>query len=128
MIYREYGKTGKKISAIGFGGMRFDKPHDFDESAEMMLHALDNGINYFDTATFYFKGKSEEIFGRAYPELKKTGKEFYFSTKSMAKDISGVRTDLEGSLRRMKVDSLISFTSGVCFLLKIIQPEKPRVS
>lgn len=109
LIYREYGKTGKMISAVGFGGMRFEKPHDFDESAEMLVHALDKGINYFDTATFYFKGKSEEIFGRALPELKKSGKDFYFSTKSMAKDPDGVRTDLEYSLKRMKVDSLDFF-------------------
>lgn len=106
MIYRDYGKTGKKISAVGFGGMRFKRPDDFDKSAEMMIHALDQGINYFDTATFYFKGKSEEIFGHARKELEKTGKDFYYSTKSMAKDASGVRVDLEHSLRRMKVDSI----------------------
>ena len=30
MLYKQYGKTGKKISAIAFGGMRFDKPEDID--------------------------------------------------------------------------------------------------
>ena len=65
MIYREYGKTGKKVSAIGFGGMRFANPKDLDASAEMMVYALEKGINYFDTAPMYFNGKSEEIFGHA---------------------------------------------------------------
>ncbi|HAK45337.1 MAG TPA: aldo/keto reductase [Spirochaeta sp.] len=115
MIYREYGETGEKISAVGFGGMRFEKPHDYDVSAEMMVHALKRGINYFDTATFYFKGKSEEIFGHARAELEKTGKDFYYSTKSMAKDAEGVRIDLEHSLKRMKVD-YIDFFNVWCVL------------
>ena len=89
--------------------MRFERPDDFDRSAEMMVHALEKGINYFDTATFYFKGKSEEIFGRARRELEKTGKDFYYSTKSMAKDPAGVRKDLEHSLKRMQVDSIDFF-------------------
>ncbi|MDC7225436.1 MAG: aldo/keto reductase [Spirochaetales bacterium] len=115
MIYREYGKTGKKISAVGFGGMRFERPDDFDRSAEMLVHALNKGINYFDTATFYFKGKSEEIFGHARSELVRTGKNFYYSTKSMAKDRESVRIDVEHSLKRMKVDS-IDFLHVWCVL------------
>ncbi len=115
MIYREYGKTGKRISSIGFGGMRFEKPHDYDESAELLVYALEHGINYFDTATFYFKGKSEEIFGHARNELERTGKDFYYSTKSMAKDPAGVRKDIEHSLVRMKVD-FIDFYHLWCVL------------
>jgi len=106
MIYREYGKTGKKISAVGFGGMRFEKPNETDESAELLLHAYDKGINYFDTAPFYFKGKSEKIFGRAIPELKRAGGDFYISTKSMAKDVDSLRLDLEKSMERLGVDKI----------------------
>ncbi|MDC7124005.1 MAG: aldo/keto reductase [Spirochaetales bacterium] len=109
MIYREYGKTGKKISAIGFGGMRFDNPNDLDKSAEMLVYALDNGINYFDTAPYYFKGKSEKVYGSALPELKKAGKDFYFSTKSMGKDIDTVRKDLDKSLERLNCDCVDFF-------------------
>ncbi len=115
MIYREYGNTGKKISAIGFGGMRFDKPNDFESSAEILLYALEKGINYFDTAPFYFKGKSEKIFGLAYPELKKTGKDFYYSTKSMAKDRDELRIDLEHTLERLNID-IIDFYHVWCVL------------
>ena len=81
MIYRDYGKTGKKISAIGFGGMRFDNPEDYDFSAEMLLYALENGISYFDTAPFYFGEKSEEIFGHARAEMLKTEKSFIFQPR-----------------------------------------------
>jgi len=115
VIYREYGSTGKKISAVGFGGMRFEKPQDIDASAEMLVYALENGINYFDTATFYFKGKSEMIFGHALPELKKSGKDFYLSTKSMAKSPDELRLDLEKSLERMKTD-FIDFYHVWCVL------------
>lgn len=106
MIYREYGKTGKKISAIGFGGMRFENPNDLERSASMLTYALDCGINYFDTAPYYFMGKSERVFGHAIPELKKTGKDFYISTKSLGKDIDTVRMDLEKSLERLGVDNV----------------------
>ncbi|MBI9106481.1 MAG: aldo/keto reductase [Spirochaetales bacterium] len=106
MIYREYGKTGKKISVVGFGGMRFDLPNETDASAELLLHAFNKGINYFDTAPFYFKGKSEKIFGRAIPELRKAGGDFYISTKSMAKDVDSLRMDLEKSLERLGIDKV----------------------
>lgn len=106
MIYREYGKTGKKVSAIGFGGMRFEEPNNTEGSAELLVHAFEKGINYFDTAPFYFKGKSEKIFGAAVPELRKAGGDFYLSTKSMAKDRDGLRLDLEKSLERLGVDKV----------------------
>ena len=106
MIYREYGKTGTEISVVGFGGMRFEKPDDYDLCAEMLVYALEKGINYFDTAPFYFSGKSEDIFGRALPELKKTGKDFYYSTKTMAASVDKVRIELEKSLQKMGVDAV----------------------
>lgn len=106
MIYREYGRTGKKISAVGFGGMRFENPNETDAAAELLIHARQLGINYFDTAPFYFKGKSEKIFGRAIPELRKAGGDFYISTKSMAPNVDGLRMDLEKSLGRLGVDKI----------------------
>jgi hypothetical protein len=39
MLYKRYGKTGKEISAIGFGGMRFANPEDIDANARIVLHA-----------------------------------------------------------------------------------------
>ena len=51
MLYKEYGKTGKKISAIGFGGMRFKQEEyqngDLSKCAEIVKKAYDLGINYF---------------------------------------------------------------------------------
>ena len=39
MIYREYGQTGKKVSLLGFGGMRFEKIDDHDECVRVMTAA-----------------------------------------------------------------------------------------
>ena len=106
MIYREYGKTGKNVSVLGFGGMRFANPSDIDGSAEMLLHALNQGINYFDTAPGYCGDHSEDIFGAAVTEMKKLGKPFYLSTKSNKADGGEVRRELENSLKRLNVDCI----------------------
>ncbi|MEA1910079.1 MAG: aldo/keto reductase [Spirochaetota bacterium] len=106
MIYREYGNTGEKVSILGFGGMRFENPSDIDGSAEILLHALNSGINYFDTAPNYCGDHSEDIFGAAVKEMKKLDKPFYLSTKSNKADGGDVRRDLENSLSRLNVDKI----------------------
>ena len=70
----------------------------------MVKAAYDAGINYFDTAPGY--GESENLFGRAFKEMKKTRgeKPFYVSTKSMKADPASIRKDLETSLTRMGLD------------------------
>lgn len=117
MIYKEYGKTGINISAIGFGGMRFAKPEDIDKSAEVVKAAYDAGINYFDTAPMYCADKSEGIFGTAIKEMLKTRKErpFYISTKSMKDKPEEVRKELERSLARLGVEA-IDFYHVWCIL------------
>jgi len=51
MQYREYGKTGKKVSALAFGAMRL--PDDEEKAVELLTYGLDKGINYIDTAMMY---------------------------------------------------------------------------
>ena len=53
MYYKEYGRTGKKVSAVGFGGMRFDMSRSIKDNAELVRYANSKGINYFDTAPGY---------------------------------------------------------------------------
>lgn len=102
MLYRDYGKTGCKISAIGFGAMRFAEPQKIDESAELVLYAKEKGINYFDTAPGYCADKSEIIVGSAIKNMKR--EEFFVSTKSGYKTGGEVRKQLETSLQRLNVD------------------------
>ncbi len=111
MIYKEYGKTGIKVSAIGFGGMRFTeqdyKNGNFDNGAELVKAAFDMGINYFDTAPDYCAGNSEKIFGEAFKTMKRS--DFYVSTKCglwNATDADSCRRMVEQSLKNMNVDSI----------------------
>ncbi len=106
MIYNTYGSTGIKVSAIGFGSMRFSDQKNVDACASLVKAAYDKDINYFDTAPGY--GKSEELLGVAFKEMKKTRTEkpFYVSSKSMKADPSEIRRDVETSLKRMNLDYL----------------------
>ena len=80
MNYKEYGKTGKKVSAVGFGGMRFDLTKTIEENAELVRYASAKGINYFDTAPGYCNDLSETIFGEAFKDMPN---QYYVSTKGM---------------------------------------------
>ncbi len=107
MIYRPYGQIGKKISAIGFGGMRFPEPKEIEKSAGLVLHAHEKGITYFDTAPLYCREKSEEIFGRAFKQMPRDS--FVVSTKSFEEDGAKLRTSLEKSLEKMRVEKIDVF-------------------
>jgi uncharacterized protein len=76
MLYRELGMTGEKVSILGFGCMRLPtlgKPNEIDyaAAAELLHTAIDNGVNYVDTAWFYHAenfgqpGASEPFVGEA---------------------------------------------------------------
>lgn len=68
MLYRTVPKTGDRLSALGFGCMRLpSKGRSVDEerAIRQIRHAIDQGVNYFDTAPIYHLGKSEQVLGRA---------------------------------------------------------------
>ena len=104
MLHKSYGKTGKEISVIGCGGMRFTQPENIDANAEIVLHAYRRGINYFDTAPYYCSDKSEDIMGAAIRQMQPGM--FYISTKSSAADGGKLREELERSLKRLDVQSI----------------------
>lgn len=71
MRYRKLGKTNEEVSILGFGCMRFpqiDEKIDEKEATNMIRHAVDNGVNYIDTAYIYHDGESEAFVGRALGE------------------------------------------------------------
>ncbi len=82
MIYKEF--KGKKLSALGMGCMRLpvygeEKIIDEIKTAEMFEYAIQNGVNYFDTAWGYHDGKSELVVGKT---LEKYPREsFYLASK-----------------------------------------------
>ena len=70
MRYRHFGKTGWRVSEIGFGGARFGGLFAQDGGRAMSLRMLDAacdaGINFYDTADMYSQGESEILVGKAF--------------------------------------------------------------
>jgi predicted aldo/keto reductase-like oxidoreductase len=106
MLYREYGNTGKKLSILGFGGMRFKKIDDTAACVRMMVEAARAGVNYFDTAPEYMGTKSETVFGEGFRELRNQGLPFFSATKTVKSDESSIRRELDAQLKRLQVDSV----------------------
>ena len=92
------GKTGLEVSILGFGGIPISRiPRE--QAVEVAKHALDRGINYFDTARAY--GGSESRMGEA---LAGRRSEFYISTKGNRRSADETRRDLETGLSNLGMD------------------------
>ena len=70
MKYRKFGTLDWEASIIGFGCMRFPTGENNgdileQESREMLYYAIDQGVNYLDTAYTYHDGQSERFLGHA---------------------------------------------------------------
>ncbi|MBR2987175.1 MAG: aldo/keto reductase [Clostridia bacterium] len=113
MNYRDFGKTGEKISALGFGCMRFPEYKegeknlvDQDKVDEMIAYAYENGVNYFDTAPYYCNQNSEAALGHA---VKGFRDKILISTKcpiNAGMGADGYRKFLEQSLTRLGTDHI----------------------
>ena len=70
MEYRRLGKSGLKVSALSFGSwVTFSNQLDIDKAKACMTAAYDAGVNFFDNAEVYARGKSETIMGEVLKEL-----------------------------------------------------------
>ena len=98
MEYRILGKSGLKISRLGFGGIPIQR---IDEAgtAPLMRQLLDAGVNYIDTARGYTV--SESYLGEALEGIRE---HFVLATKSMARDKEGMAKDIDISLHNLKTD------------------------
>jgi len=95
---RSLGKTGEKLSTIGFGGIVVDKATS-EEAASRVKEAIDRGINYFDVAPSY--GNAEEMLG---PALKPYRKDVFLACKTGERKKEGARRELEQSLKYLETD------------------------
>ena len=115
MQYRPFGKTGVEVSRLGFGAMRLpiERPDKnaprsaitgIEESAAIVRHAIDRGINYIDSAFGYCHGESETAVGRAIKGLPR--ERLRLSTKNPMNSPCGqcYRLRLEVALRRLDTD------------------------
>jgi aryl-alcohol dehydrogenase-like predicted oxidoreductase len=112
MEYRDIGTSDLKVSVVGLGCNNFGARMDLAAARTLVHHAIDRGINHFDTADIYGpRGKSEEILGEI---LGSKRKDVVVATKfGMVFDEAGtmkgasrkyIMTAVEGSLRRLKTD------------------------
>ncbi len=98
MEYVTLGRTGLRVSRLGFGGIPIQRVGA--QEAKTLLDAVRAaGINYIDTARGYTV--SEELIGGA---IEGCRKDFVLATKSMARDKEGMAKDIETSLRNLRTD------------------------
>jgi len=94
--YRVLGKTGLKVTSVGFGCM-------ITSDASVIEKAADLGINYFDTARGYQGGNNERMVGAA---LKARRKDLVLSSKTGAGNKQGALEHLDTSLKELGTDYL----------------------
>ncbi|MGB1884788.1 MAG: aldo/keto reductase [Gammaproteobacteria bacterium] len=117
--YRRLGRTELEISDISFGSSRLR-----DDQDDLVRHALDRGINYFDSAHGYTGGTSEKVLGRVFEGMRQdvvlVSK--VESSASWGKD--RLMSHLDGSLRRLKTDYIdIYMCHAVNDIERIKSPE-----
>ncbi|RPI00665.1 MAG: aldo/keto reductase [Calditrichaeota bacterium] len=98
MPKRKLGRTGEKLSLLGFGGilvMNEEQPI----ANEMVARAFDHGINYFDVAPSY--GNAEEKLG---PALEPYRKRCFLACKTNQRKADDAQRELENSLRILRTD------------------------
>jgi len=95
---RSLGKTGEKLSMLGFGGIVV-KNATPEQASARVKEAIDYGVNYFDVAPTY--GDAEEKLG---PALEPYRKDVFLACKTQKRDKQGAREELEQSLERLRTD------------------------
>lgn len=95
---RMLGKTGMKISAIGFGGIVVMNATE-EQSSARVKEAIDFGVNYFDVAPSY--GNAEEKLG---PALEPYRRDVFLACKTTERSREGSRKELEASLKKLRTE------------------------
>jgi voltage-dependent potassium channel beta subunit len=122
MQYRRLGQSGLQLSALSVGSwVTYANQVNVKDAKEMLALAMDHGVNFFDNAEVYAKGKSEEVMGDAIKALKWPRLNYIVSTKfywglgkpdSKSPGINHKNTlnrkylmqAIDGSLKRMNLD------------------------
>jgi predicted aldo/keto reductase-like oxidoreductase len=97
-VYRTLGRTGLKLSVVSFGAMLTPEP-------EVIRVAIEQGVNYIDTARKYMNGKNEEIVARA---VKGMRDKVFIASKTLAdsKTKAEIIRDVEASLKALGTDHI----------------------
>jgi len=114
MQYRKFGKLDWKSSALGFGAMRLPQfgsdmasPVNEPEAIKMIRYAIDNGVNYVDTAYPYHMGNSEKVVGKAlrdgYRQKVRLATKL---TPHLVKSAESLDRYLDGQLERLQTNKI----------------------
>jgi aryl-alcohol dehydrogenase-like predicted oxidoreductase len=98
---RELGRTGKRLSVVGFPGLALTKC-DQEKGTEALHKAFDRGVNYFDVAPNYGNGDAEIKMGIGLQGLDRT--KYFLACKTHKRDQAGAQLELDRSLQRLKTD------------------------
>ena len=109
MLFRELGRTGKKIAAIGLGSWGMGGWHTPDysrdrEFVELIQRAIEMGITHIDSAEMYGSGHAEELIGKAIRGFERDS--LFLVTKVLPSNLEPNRllNSLKGSLQRLSTD------------------------
>jgi aryl-alcohol dehydrogenase-like predicted oxidoreductase len=98
---RALGRTGSKVSVVGFPGLALTKI-DQGESTAALHKAFDRGLNYYDVAPNYGNGDAELKMGVGLRGLDRS--QYFLSCKTHKRDKAGAQMELDRSLERLKTD------------------------
>ena len=113
MQYRKLGRSGLKISAVGLGSwLTYGRAVDVDNARACMARAYELGVNFFDTANVYARGKAEEVVGSVLRDFPRPSlviaTKVYFAMGDGPNDRGlsrkHIREQLHASLKRLQVD------------------------
>ncbi len=104
MIYRQLGRTGERVSAIGMGGYHIGTARDEQESIRLIRSAIDRGINFMDNCWDYLDGRSETWMGQALRDGYR--QKVFLMTKFDGRTKASAARQIEESLGRLQTDRL----------------------
>ena len=113
MSYRQLGRTGQKISAIGLGGFHISVPKDETEGIRIVRSALDRGMNFLDNCWDYADGVSEVRMGKALRDGYR--EKAFLMTKFDGRTKKAALQQIDQSLQRLQTDhiDLIQFHENI---------------
>jgi aryl-alcohol dehydrogenase-like predicted oxidoreductase len=104
MLYRNLGRTGERVSAIGVGGFHIGSAPSEDEAIRLVRTAIDRGINFMDNCWDYHNGDSEVRMGKALKDGYRD--KVFLMTKIDGRNKDLAARQIDESLRRLQTDHL----------------------
>src|ERR1700735_5641045 len=104
MIYRPFGRTGIKVSAIGLGGAHVGTPPDENDGIRIVRTAIDRGITFLDNCWDYHDGKSEVVMGKGLRDGYR--QKIFLMTKFDGRTKEATARQIDESLQRLQTDHI----------------------